>query len=60
MRSLPTCHHNGVRLSFYKSYFSKFSLTVLDRTIESETCKIVENSYRTTLLAFLDEWSVFS
>ena len=38
----------------------KFPLTVLDRPIESETCKIVENSYRATLLAFLDEWSVFS
>ena len=38
----------------------EFPLTVLDRPIESETCKIVENSYRATLLAFLDEWSVFS
>lgn len=38
----------------------KFPLTVLDRPIESETCKIVENSYRATILAFLDEWSKFS
>jgi nucleotide sugar dehydrogenase len=38
----------------------KFPLTLLDRPIESETCKIVENSYRATILAFLDEWSVFS
>jgi nucleotide sugar dehydrogenase len=38
----------------------KFPLTVLDRPIESETCKIVENSYRATILAFLDEWSRFS
>jgi nucleotide sugar dehydrogenase len=38
----------------------EYPLTVLDRPIESETCKIVENSYRATLLAFLDEWSVFS
>ncbi len=38
----------------------KFPLTVLDRPIESETCKIVENSYRATILAFLDEWSVFA
>jgi UDP-N-acetyl-D-glucosamine dehydrogenase len=37
-----------------------FPLTVLDRPIESETCKIVENSYRATTLAFLDEWSVFA
>ncbi len=38
----------------------KFPLTVLDRPMESETCKIVENSYRATLLAFMDEWSVFA
>jgi UDP-N-acetyl-D-glucosamine dehydrogenase len=38
----------------------KFPLTVLDRPIESETCKIVENSYRAATLAFLDEWSVFA
>ena len=38
----------------------KFPLTVLDRPIESETCKIVENSYRTAILAFMHEWSVFS
>jgi len=37
-----------------------FPLTVLDRPIESETCKIVENSYRATILSFLDEWSLFS
>jgi UDP-N-acetyl-D-glucosamine dehydrogenase len=38
----------------------KYPLTVLDRPIESETCKIVENSYRATILAFLDEWSHFA
>ena len=38
----------------------KFPLTVLDRPIESETCKIVENSYRATILAFMHEWSIFS
>ncbi len=37
-----------------------YPLTVLDRPIESETAKIVENSYRATLLAFMDEWSLFS
>lgn len=37
-----------------------FPLTVLDRPVESETCKIVENSYRATILAFLNEWSLFS
>ncbi len=38
----------------------KYPLTVLDRPIESETAKIVENSYRATLLAFMDEWSLFA
>lgn len=38
----------------------EYPLTVLDRPIESETAKIVENSYRATILAFLDEWSLFS
>ncbi len=38
----------------------KFPLTVLDRPIESETAKIVENSFRATILAFLDEWSLFA
>ena len=38
----------------------KFPLTVLDRPIESETAKIVENSYRATTLAFMHEWSLFS
>jgi UDP-N-acetyl-D-glucosamine dehydrogenase len=35
-------------------------LTVLERPIESETAKIVENSYRATILAFLNEWSLFA
>ncbi len=38
----------------------EYPMTVLDRPIESETCKIVENSYRATILAFLNEWSLFS
>jgi len=37
-----------------------YPLTVLDRPIESETAKIVENSFRATVLAFMDEWSVFA
>jgi nucleotide sugar dehydrogenase len=41
-------------------HVDKYPLTVLDRPIESETCKIIENSYRATILAFLDEWSVFA
>jgi len=38
----------------------EFPLTVLDRPIESETAKIVENSYRATILSFMDEWSLFA
>jgi nucleotide sugar dehydrogenase len=38
----------------------KYPLTVMDRPIESETAKIVENSYRATILAFLDEWSLYA
>jgi nucleotide sugar dehydrogenase len=38
----------------------EFPLTVMDRPIESETAKIVENSFRATTLAFLNEWSLFS
>ncbi len=37
-----------------------YPLTVMDRPIESETAKIIENSYRATILAFLDEWSLFA
>jgi nucleotide sugar dehydrogenase len=32
----------------------------MNRPIESETTKIVENSYRATILAFLNEWSMFA
>ncbi len=38
----------------------EFPLTVLDKPIESETAKIIENSYRATILAFMDEWSLFA
>jgi nucleotide sugar dehydrogenase len=38
----------------------EFPLSVMDRPIESETTKIVENSFRATILAFLDEWSLFA
>ncbi|MFQ6034948.1 MAG: nucleotide sugar dehydrogenase [Sedimentisphaerales bacterium] len=39
---------------------TEFPLTIMDRPIESETTKIVENSFRATILAFLDEWSLFA
>jgi nucleotide sugar dehydrogenase len=38
----------------------QFPLTVLDRPVESESCKVIENSYRATILAFMDEWSLFA
>jgi UDP-N-acetyl-D-glucosamine dehydrogenase len=38
----------------------EYPLTLLDKPVESETCKIVENSYRATILAFLHEWSLFA
>ena len=37
-----------------------YPLTVMDRPIESETAKIVENSFRAVILAFMDEWSLFA
>jgi nucleotide sugar dehydrogenase len=37
-----------------------YPLTIMQRPIESETTKIVENSYRATILAFLNEWSMFA
>jgi UDP-N-acetyl-D-glucosamine dehydrogenase len=37
-----------------------YPLTVMERPIESETAKIVENSYRAAILAFMDEWSLFA
>jgi len=38
----------------------EYPLTVMDRPMESETTKIVENSYRATILAFMNEWSLFA
>jgi len=37
-----------------------YPLTIMDRPIESETTKIVENSYRASILAFMNEWSLFA
>jgi len=37
----------------------EYPLTVMDRPIESETAKIVDNRYRATILAFLDEWRLY-
>jgi nucleotide sugar dehydrogenase len=37
-----------------------YPLVVMDRPIESETTKIVENSYRAVILAYMNEWSLFA
>ena len=40
--------------------YKKFELTELENTTSSETCKIIENSYRAVNIAFIDEWMKFS
>ena len=37
----------------------KYSITELENTTASETCKIIENSYRAVNIAFIDEWMKF-
>ena len=39
---------------------AEYPLTVLDRPVESESCKVIENSYRAAILGFMDEWSLFA
>lgn len=52
---------NRVEKSLHEVLNTKdYPLTVMDRPIESETTKIVENSYRATILAYLNEWSLFA
>ena len=38
----------------------KYPLTKLMNTTSSETCKLMENSYRAVNIAFIDEWVKFS
>ncbi len=40
--------------------FKKYELTEMENTTSSETCKIIENSYRAVNIAFIDEWMKFS
>jgi UDP-N-acetyl-D-glucosamine dehydrogenase len=56
----PTARRRVVKFLNQVLNTDEFPLTVLDRPIESETAKIVENSYRATTLAFMHEWSLFS
>ncbi len=56
----PTARRRVVKFLKEVLNTDEFPLTVMDRPIESETTKIVENSYRATTLAFLHEWSLFA
>jgi nucleotide sugar dehydrogenase len=56
----PTARERVVKFLTEVLNVAEFPLTVMDRPIESETTKIVENSYRATILAFLNEWSLFA
>ena len=56
----PEARDRAVRFLSEILNIRDFPLTVMDRPIESETTKIVENSYRATILAFLNEWSLFA
>jgi UDP-N-acetyl-D-glucosamine dehydrogenase len=56
----PEARERVVRFLSEVIEVAKYPLTVLDRPMESETCKIVENSFRATLLAFMHEWSLFA
>jgi UDP-N-acetyl-D-glucosamine dehydrogenase len=56
----PEARERVVRFLSEVIEVEKYPLTVLDRPVESETCKIVENSFRATLLAFMHEWTLFA
>jgi nucleotide sugar dehydrogenase len=56
----PAARERVVRFLSEVLNVQEYPLTVTDRPIESETAKIVENSYRATILAFMDEWSRFA
>ena len=47
---------------FFKSIlnYKKYPITRLNSPTESETCKIIENSYRALNIAFIEEWRKFS
>jgi UDP-N-acetyl-D-mannosaminuronate dehydrogenase len=56
----PAARERVVRFLSEVLNVEQYPLTVLDRPVESETCKVIENSYRATILAFMDEWSLFA
>lgn len=40
--------------------YQEFPMTRLDNTVASETAKVLENSYRATNIAFMEEWGRFA
>ncbi len=56
----PAARERVVRFLSEVLNVEQYPLTVLDRPVESETCKVIENSYRATILAFMNEWSLFA
>lgn len=57
------CNDNSRRRvqAFLKSIHPEnHQVTVFERPIESETTMIIENSYKTTLLALYNEWNLFA
>ena len=56
----PEARERVVRFLSEVIEVEKYPLTVMDRPVESETCKIVENSYRAAMLAFMHEWTLFA
>ena len=49
-------------LNLFKSIFkiNKSKLIELEKYEEAELCKVLENSYRATNIAFIEEWGIFS
>ena len=48
--------------NFLKSFINtnKYPLTKLDSTKDSETAKVLENTYRAVNIAMINEWTEFS
>ena len=48
---------NKCKVFLKNSLIIKFKLTEFNNIIECETAKILENSYRASNIAFIDEWT---
>lgn len=56
-------HKSSLKIKNFLSSFiniKKYQLTNFKKIEECELCKIIENSYRTLNIAFIDEWLKFS